>query len=120
MIAVKNVSKSGADSAVDASSPSIPYASTMVSSVAERLPVRLELVDSNGLLPLRATDEVFPTAYAFRRYLQKELPPHLERMPKQDLFSSAEELKDRVYSAREKRIAFVSSDSARKGQEVAP
>lgn len=56
----------------------------MIAAVAQRLPVRLESVDSNGLLPLRATDEVFTTAYSFRRFLQKELPPHLERDPRPD------------------------------------
>lgn len=54
----------------------------MFDAVAPRLPVRFELVDSNGLLPLRATDKTYPTAYAFRRFLQKELPHHLMVQPK--------------------------------------
>jgi deoxyribodipyrimidine photo-lyase len=54
----------------------------MVASAAARLPVRLETVDSNGLLPLRATDNVFPTAYAFRRFLQKQLPDCLTEAPR--------------------------------------
>ena len=54
----------------------------MVSAAAARLPVRLESVDSNGLLPLRATDRVFTTAFSFRAYLQKQLLPHLEEFPK--------------------------------------
>ncbi|MBM80564.1 MAG: deoxyribodipyrimidine photolyase [Planctomycetaceae bacterium] len=53
----------------------------MLKSVAERLPVRLEAVDSNGLLPMRATDKVFSTAYSFRRFLQKELPAHMLDLP---------------------------------------
>jgi deoxyribodipyrimidine photo-lyase len=53
----------------------------MVAAVAERLPVRLEKVDSNGLLPLRASDRVFTTAYSFRAFLQKELPEHLAEFP---------------------------------------
>ena len=56
----------------------------MVSAVAARLPVRLEQVDSNGLLPLRATDRVFTTAFSFRAFLQKELRPHLENFPRPD------------------------------------
>lgn len=56
----------------------------MVSAVAKRLPVRLESIDSNGLLPLRATDRVFTTAFSFRAFLQKQLPPHLEEFPKPD------------------------------------
>ena len=53
----------------------------MVSAAAARLPVRFEAVDSNGLLPLRATDRVFTTAFSFRAYLQKQLPPYLEEFP---------------------------------------
>ncbi|UCF72811.1 MAG: deoxyribodipyrimidine photolyase, partial [Deltaproteobacteria bacterium] len=34
----------------------------MVTSASRKLGVLVELVDSNGLLPLRATDQVFPTA----------------------------------------------------------
>lgn len=54
----------------------------MVASAAARLAVRLESVDSNGLLPLRATDRVFTTAFSFRAFLQKQLPPHLHDFPK--------------------------------------
>ena len=54
----------------------------MVTAAARRLDVRVELVDSNGLLPLRATDRMFPSAYQFRRYLQRELPRHLAAKPK--------------------------------------
>jgi deoxyribodipyrimidine photo-lyase len=53
----------------------------MIHAVARRSPVLMEAVDSNGLLPMRAADQVFPTAYAFRRYLQKTLTPHLTVMP---------------------------------------
>jgi len=56
----------------------------MVAHVGRQLPVRLEQVDSNGMLPLRAADRVFPTAYAFRRFLQQNLAPHLEQMPQAD------------------------------------
>jgi deoxyribodipyrimidine photo-lyase len=51
---------------------------------AARLPVRVEAVDSSGLLPLRAADRPFPTAYAFRRFLQKTLPRHLDAFPDPD------------------------------------
>jgi deoxyribodipyrimidine photo-lyase len=54
----------------------------MVGAVSRRLPVHLDVVDSNGLLPLRAADRVFATAYAFRRFLQKNLPSHLIEHPK--------------------------------------
>jgi len=53
----------------------------MVASAAKKIPVRLEAVDSNGLLPLRAATQLFPTAYAFRRFLQKNLPHHFDHAP---------------------------------------
>ncbi|MFM7057144.1 MAG: deoxyribodipyrimidine photolyase [Planctomycetota bacterium] len=53
----------------------------MIRAVAGKIGVRLETVDSNGLLPMRAAEQVFPTAYAFRRYLQKSLTPHLQQFP---------------------------------------
>ncbi len=53
----------------------------MVTAAAEQLDVRVEAVDSVGMLPLAATETTFPTAYAFRRFLQKNLPPHLEEVP---------------------------------------
>ncbi len=61
----------------------------MLSAAAERLDVRLEKVDSNGLLPLRATDRAFETAYSFRRFLQKTLPEHLEAFPVADPVAEA-------------------------------
>jgi deoxyribodipyrimidine photo-lyase len=55
----------------------------MVAATAARLPVLvlLEAVDGNGLLPLAATEAVYPTAFAFRRFLQDVLPAHLEEAP---------------------------------------
>jgi deoxyribodipyrimidine photo-lyase len=56
----------------------------MVQAAARCLPVRLEQVDSNGLLPLRAADRVFSTALSFRTFLQKHLQPHLATFPRPD------------------------------------
>lgn len=56
----------------------------MVAAAASQVPVRLELVDANGLLPMRAAPQVFPTAYALRRFLQRALPEHLVQMPAAD------------------------------------
>jgi len=53
----------------------------MLRAAAARVDVRLESVDANGLLPMRATGRVFGTARAFRRHLQRELPRHLGRFP---------------------------------------
>jgi deoxyribodipyrimidine photo-lyase len=44
-------------------------------------PAAVEAVDANGLLPLAATADTYPSAYAFRRVLQKLLPDHLGRFP---------------------------------------
>lgn len=53
----------------------------MIRAVQHRLPARLELVDSNGLMPLRATDRTFTVAHSYRRFMQKALPQHLEHSP---------------------------------------
>lgn len=52
--------------------------------------VRIEKVDGNGLLPLRAADRSFPTAYAFRRFLQRALREHLPHAPKSDPFAKVD------------------------------
>ena len=62
----------------------------MLAAAATRLDVLLEAVDSNGLLPMRATESVYPTAYAFRRFLQKTLPPHLMQFPSERPFEDAD------------------------------
>jgi deoxyribodipyrimidine photo-lyase len=56
----------------------------MTRAAAKGLPVRMEAVDSNGLLPMGITDRVFLTAYSFRRFLQQELPRRLDRFPKEN------------------------------------
>ncbi len=53
----------------------------MVAAAARQVECRLEAVDGNGLFPLSATDAASPTAYAFRRILQKKLPGYLPSMP---------------------------------------
>ena len=56
----------------------------MVAAAGKRLSVRLEAVDGNGLLPMRVADKVFARAFDFRRFLQRELPPHLGDFPAGD------------------------------------
>lgn len=53
----------------------------MLTAAADQLDVRLEAVDSIGLLPLSVAPRDFPTAYAFRAFMQRELPAHLGSMP---------------------------------------
>ncbi len=59
----------------------------MVAAAGEQISVRFELVDSNGLLPMRAADKVFSRAFDFRRFLQRELREHLVEFPKEDPFA---------------------------------
>ncbi len=54
----------------------------MSAAAITKIPAHFELIDSNGLLPMRSADHVFPTAYAFRRFLQKTLPAFLIEHPK--------------------------------------
>jgi deoxyribodipyrimidine photo-lyase len=56
----------------------------MVAAAASAVDVRLEVVDSNGLVPLAATDRDFPTAHSFRRWLQRHLLDHLGAVPLED------------------------------------
>ena len=56
----------------------------MVAAAGRRLQaldVRLDAVDSNGVLPMRATTKVFLTAYSFRSYLQGSFRDHLSDWP---------------------------------------
>lgn len=56
----------------------------MISSVSQQIPVYMEIVDSNGLLPINTADREFTTAYSFRRFLQKALVPNLSEKPMAD------------------------------------
>ena len=59
----------------------------MARSAARQIDVRFELVDSNGILPMRSADKVFARAHDFRRFLQKNLQPHLLEFPEPDPLS---------------------------------
>ena len=56
----------------------------MVRAAARQAGCRMEQVDSNGLLPMRAAGREFKSAYSFRRFLQMNLPDHLRQMPEAD------------------------------------
>jgi deoxyribodipyrimidine photo-lyase len=57
----------------------------LVAAAARRMRVRFEEVDGVGVLPIDASPagHVFPTAYAFRRHVQKTLPLHLGVRPRE-------------------------------------
>lgn len=59
----------------------------MAAAAATQIPVRFELVDSNGLLPLRAATKIFARAVDMRRFIQQNLREHLDEFPEPDIFS---------------------------------
>lgn len=60
------------------------FQSQKIAQLGENTDVQLETVDSNGLLPLRASDQIFKRAFSFRRFLQANLPEHLHEFPSQN------------------------------------
>ncbi len=56
----------------------------MVAAAGAALSVRLEEVDGNGIVPLRTPGKAFSRAFDFRRFLQRELPEHLDVRPSAD------------------------------------
>ncbi|MFO0921612.1 MAG: deoxyribodipyrimidine photolyase [Pirellulales bacterium] len=63
---------------------------TLYERIVARYPVRVELIDSNGILPMRATDRTFTVAHSYRRYMQKEVVHHWNTFPKEKPFASIE------------------------------
>ncbi len=68
----------------------------MLKAVSRRSPVLVEAIDSNGLLPMHTTGTVFPTAYAFRRYLQSSLAGFLSEMPQENCLKEVIPLMQRL------------------------
>jgi deoxyribodipyrimidine photo-lyase len=56
----------------------------MRAAAARQVEVRFEVVDSLGLVPVRAPGKAFDTAFAFRRWLQANLGEHLDAVPQAD------------------------------------
>lgn len=54
----------------------------MVAAAAKKLDVRLEKVDSNGIVPLRAPGKAYKRAYDFRRWFQTHGREHLDTFPR--------------------------------------
>jgi deoxyribodipyrimidine photo-lyase len=57
------------------------FLSCMIDAAGRQSPVRLEAVDSNGLVPIRSASRAFPTAHAFRAFIQRTLREHLAALP---------------------------------------
>jgi deoxyribodipyrimidine photo-lyase len=73
-----------------------------IDAVASHSPVRVERIDSNGLLPMHATDRVFLRAHSFRRFVHSNVKVHLDSFPLEDPLADVE-LPDPVYPAALKR-----------------
>lgn len=56
----------------------------MLGRAQEELEGRLEAVDSNGLFPMHSAKRSFFRAHDFRRFLQRELAPHLAQPPREN------------------------------------
>ena len=62
----------------------------MVKKVSERAPLKMETVDSNGLIPLAHSDRFYTTAHSFRRFAQKVLIPLLQQFPQSNPLENLE------------------------------
>ena len=56
----------------------------MIEAVRHKIPARLELVDSNGIMPLRKADRTFTVAHSYRRWVQKNVLDELTDLPAAD------------------------------------
>ncbi|MDF1842997.1 MAG: deoxyribodipyrimidine photolyase [Rubripirellula sp.] len=56
----------------------------MINAVQRNLPARLELVDSNGVIPLRWAERTFTVAHSYRRWMQKNILDALMEFPAED------------------------------------
>lgn len=55
-------------------------------SVVRKWPAYVELVDSNGILPMRVADRTFTVAHSYRRYMQKVVAAEFPQFPAMDPF----------------------------------
>ena len=59
-------------------------------SIVKRWHCAVELVDSNGILPVRNTDRTFTVAHSYRRYMQKEIARESPAFPHKDPFRNVD------------------------------
>ena len=50
----------------------------MLNALSDRLQIKMEAIDSNGVIPLSVSEKPHTTAYAFRRFVQKNFVQGLE------------------------------------------
>ena len=70
----------------------LPRMMSAAGRALDRIGVRLEAIDGNGLLPVRAVDTAYAYAHQFRRVLQKRLPEMLDTFPQDDPLREARDL----------------------------
>lgn len=56
----------------------------MIAAAGERLRVRFEVVDANGIVPMAATPRAFPLARSYRSWFHREGYVHLDDRPRAD------------------------------------
>jgi deoxyribodipyrimidine photo-lyase len=56
----------------------------MIRAAGKKLEVKLEAIDSNGIIPLASHGRAFTAARFYRAFVQKSLPAHLLAMPDAD------------------------------------
>lgn len=64
------------------------FQARMVERVAPRLPCPVDVIDGWGVAPMRAAGQAFPTAFAFRRFLQAQLASFLPYRPAAEPFAT--------------------------------
>jgi deoxyribodipyrimidine photo-lyase len=67
----------------------VPHRARAVADAARAVDVRLEAVDATCLVPFRLAGKDFPSAYAYRRFLQRTLPRFLDRLPAEEPLARA-------------------------------
>ncbi|MCC9600576.1 deoxyribodipyrimidine photolyase [Stieleria sp. JC731] len=60
----------------------------LITAVKDNLPVPLEVVDTNGIVPLRMPDRTFTVAHSYRRWMQKNILDCLTEFPKANPFAN--------------------------------
>ncbi len=93
----------------------------MQRAAASKIAARLELVDSNGLLPMRVATKTYSRAFDFRRFLQKTLPEHLMNMPLEDPLGALPPPPGSFQDALRERIAGwpLATDPVLRGETLA-
>ncbi len=67
----------------------MPDPARRLERAARAVDVRVEAVDGSCLVPFRLAGKDFPSAYAYRRFLQRTLPRFLDRLPAPDPLARA-------------------------------